>query len=165
MIVIIEGIDRVGKTTLCDKLQSEFAGTFVRFRDNTRYAKSHNDMIVNNEKNNTIVSLIEEGLLDGIILDRFHFTEYIYGMCDRGYNNVDTWDIDRRLSAFDKVVLLYIAPTDVKMSSEQHGENLEQHLKMFEECFSMTGIKHKIKVNFMTLDKAVEFVKKLMEVI
>lgn len=104
MIIIVEGIDRVGKTTLCEMIEEHYKESLniKRFRDNTRYAHNHNDMMVNTEKNNTIVSMIEEDIIHNIILDRFHITEFVYGAVDRSYKNFDMYDIDRRLADIGK---------------------------------------------------------------
>ena len=69
-IIIVEGIDRVGKTTLCEKLEDELG--YKRFRDDFRYYGNYKQKSINNEKINTLMNLIEGGFIDNIILDRFH---------------------------------------------------------------------------------------------
>ena len=63
MIIVVEGIDRVGKTTLCDMIEERYRNVldFMRFRDDTRYAHSHGDRLVNTEKINTLQNLMEAG--------------------------------------------------------------------------------------------------------
>lgn len=186
MIIIVEGIDKVGKTTLCRMIERRYRDKIDirRFRDNTRYAHGHTNMIVNTEKNNTIVSLIEAGIIKNIILDRFHITEFVYGVIDRSYKNNDMWDIDKRLADIDKpdtsiedsdsddidqgmsfdghiqndVILIYVVPVDIDSSSEKHGYNLERHLKWFNDFYKNTSIKNKIKVDYKTLNLALEFI-------
>lgn len=194
MIIIVEGIDRVGKTTLCEMIEERYKEVMDirRFRDNTRYAHGHTDMMVNTEKNNTIVSLIEDGIIQNIILDRFHITEFVYGVIERSYKNVDMYDIDRRLADIDKsdtpieeedgedvvvvvdpgmsfdghiqndVVLIYVVPVDIKVSSEKHGYNLERHLKWYNDFYDNTSIKNKIKVDYNTLYLALDFIDEIL---
>lgn len=192
MIIIVEGIDRVGKTTLCEIIEERYKDILDirRFKDNTRYAHGHYNMMVNTEKNNTVVSLIEAGIIKNIILDRFHITEFVYGAIERAYKNVDMYDIDKRLADIDKpdtpideeedgkdvidpgmsfdghiqndVLLIYVVPVDIKTSSELHGYNLERHLKWYNDFYDNTLIKNKIKVDYNTLDLALDFIDEIL---
>ena len=192
MIIIVEGIDRVGKTILCRNIIERYKDSihFIRFRDNTQYAKHHNNIWINTEKNNTIVSMIEEGIVDNIILDRFHITEFVYGAVDRHYKNEYMYELDARLAAigtkdtpdieqdeeedivdpgmlFDShvyrdVVLIYMVPVDIRKSSEEHGHNLERHLKWFDDFYRSTLIKNKIRVDYKTQYLALDFIDKLL---
>lgn len=170
MIIIVEGIDRVGKTTLCDKIIDKYKDyNFRRFRDDTRYAHSHNFKDVNTEKINTLQNLIEEGFVDNVILDRYHMTEFVYGGCDRQYKNDDMYDIDRRLAALPKrdrhpiqVVLIYMVPTDIERSSAEHGKNLARHLRWYESFYETTRIKNKVRVDYFTMDEALAFIDQIL---
>ena len=169
MIIIVEGIDRVGKTTLCNMLEKRYKNLLdiKRFRDDTRYAHGHTDMDVNTEKINTLMNLIENDIVRNVILDRFHLTEFVYGAVEREYGNADMYDIDKRLSEVDKrynnmVVLIYVVPTDIKASSEEHGRNLERHLKLFNNFYNGSFIENKIKVDYNTLGQALQFIDKLL---
>lgn len=191
MVIIIEGIDRVGKTTLSEMIEERYRGfmDFIRFRDDTRYVHNHLNREVNTEKINTLQNLLEAGLIDNIILDRYHITEFVYGAIERSYKNVDMYDIDKRLAELDRkdtpeeeedgvnvidpgmsydghehndVVLIYVVPVDIKMSSTEHGYNLERHLKWYNDFYDNTLIKNKIKVDYETLDLALDFIDDLL---
>ena len=97
MVIIIEGIDRVGKTTLSEMIEERYRDfmDFIRFRDDTRYVHNHLNKAVNTEKINTLQNLLEAGLVDNIILDRYHITEFVYGAIERSYKNEDMYDIDK----------------------------------------------------------------------
>ena len=56
-IIIVEGVDRVGKTTLCEKLEDELG--YKRFRDDFRYYGNYKQKSINTEKINTLMNLIE----------------------------------------------------------------------------------------------------------
>ena len=104
MVIIIEGIDRVGKTTLSEMIEERYRDfmDFIRFRDDTRYVHNHLNKAVNTEKINTLQNLLEAGLVDNIILDRYHITEFVYGAIERSYKNEDMYDIDKRLAELDR---------------------------------------------------------------
>lgn len=191
MIIIVEGVDRVGKTTLCEMIEEYYADimNIRRFKDDTRYVHNYLNKEVNTEKNNTIVNMIEQGVIENIILDRFHITEFVYGVVERSYKNVDMIDIDRRLADIDKpdtpvddenneddidpgmsydghihndVVLIYVVPVDIKRSSEEHGYNLERHLRWYNDFYDNTLIKNKIKVDYETLELALDFIDEIL---
>ena len=128
MVIIVEGIDRVGKTTLCKKLESVLG--YKRFRDDFRYYGSYTDISVNTDKINTLMNLIEGKFVDNIILDRFHLTEYVYGVVDRDYINKSMLNIDERLGAMSNVIMLYVEPTDINISSQQHHKDLKEYYNL-----------------------------------
>lgn len=163
MVIIIEGIDRVGKTTLCDMIIDAIPFmNFVRFRDDTRYVHSFQNMDINTEKINTLQNLMEQGLVDNVILDRYHLTEWVYGGVDRQYENDEMWDIDKRMQENVPCILIYVVPTDVRLSSQEHGKNLSRHNAWFNEAYEQTVIENKVKVDYNTLVDAVEYVKEVL---
>lgn len=188
MIIIVEGIDRVGKTTLCEMIEDKYCENinFKRFRDDTRYVHNHMNKAVNTEKINTLQNLIEAGLVDNIILDRYHITEFVYGGIERTYKNDAMFDIDRRLAEvgtadiknedsdevdagmmtdgklLNDVVLIYVVPVDIKTSSLEHGHNLERHLKWYDDFYLESKIEHKIKVDYKTLGDALDFIDEIL---
>lgn len=191
MIIIIEGIDRVGKTTLCEMIEERYAESvgFRRFRDDTRYAHNYLKKEVNTEKINTLQNLLDEGFVRDVILDRYHITEFVYGVVERSYKNNCMYDIDRRLYELDKkdtpdegengedvidpgmsydghiqndVVLIYVVPVDIDKSSEEHGYNLKRHLEWFNDFYDNTMIKNKIKVDYTTFNLALDFIDEIL---
>lgn len=158
MIIIVEGIDRVGKTTICEKIIEEFSNRgkhIIRFRDDTRYHGGHESMDINTEKINTLQSMIEEGIVDNVILDRYHLTEFVYGSCDRGYLNIDMLDIDRRLRNYELVsgtviVLIVVEPIDVIESSKEHGSDLSVHAALFEKMYNLSQVRHRYLIDYTT---------------
>lgn len=163
MVIIIEGIDRVGKTTLCDMIIEAISDYgFVRFRDDTRYAHSFKNMDINTEKINTLQNLMEQGLVDNVILDRYHLTEWVYGGVDRQYKNDEMWDIDKRMQENVPCILIYVVPTDINASSQEHGKNLSRHNVWYNDAFDTTAIENKIKVDYNTLGAAVDYVKEVL---
>lgn len=173
MIVIVEGIDRVGKTTLVNKLVKEcpikpFIDSYLKFTYyNYEYNKtlqvdgSRNNITANTEKINSLLNFFEQftdNIDVDILLDRFHLSEFVYGMCDRNYLSFEAFDsFDERLSELNALIV-YVEPKDLSWSSEQHGSDLQKHLEAFEYAIEETACEV-IRCNFDTLDEAVSKIK------
>ena len=160
MIIIVEGIDRVGKTTLCNKLKEEFDVPILH----------HESIISNNKKDNeneTDKSLLTLEVCDitnsSIILDRFHLSDFVYGTIERNYNIDSAIDhfkmIDNILSEMNDVFLIYVLPTDIQESSKQHGKNLKIYDNEFYDLFKHSKIKNKWRCTYNTLNEVIEFIK------
>lgn len=149
MIIVVEGIDRVGKTTLCKKL-SEKTG-YPIFKNQPVFREREQSTEI--ELMNQLVSIAEYTAVD-MILDRFHLSEFVYGYINRGYVNGSVMSIDERLSKLG-AWLIVVSPTDVKRSSDEHGSSLMEHEKLMNTMFLASKMK-KIKCDYFTLDKVVE---------
>lgn len=164
MVIIVEGIDRVGKTTLVEKI-CQVTG-YKRFRDDFRYMTDDNpygNVQVNTEKINTLMNLIEQGLVDNVVLDRFHFTEDVYGLYDRDYNNPSMVDVDKRLGKLSNVILVWVQATDVERSSKEHGTDLTLHENRMGHRFVLSEIGHRYMVKYVEFDNIVKEVKYICE--
>lgn len=160
MVIIVEGIDRVGKTTLVEKICRALG--YERFRDDFRYMTDENpygNIQVNTEKINTLMNLIEQGLVDNVVLDRFHFTEDVYGLYDRDYNNPSMVDIDKRLGKLDNVVLVWVQATDVRRSSMEHGRGLTMHENYMRALYDLSKIGCKYRTKYAGFDNVVKELK------
>lgn len=154
MIIIVEGIDRVGKTTLCKKLSDELGFPIfknVPYLDGVRTSQCENELI------NQLINFME-CTKPNVILDRFHASEFVYGKLERNYKNYDVFVFDERLSKLD-CILLYVRPTDVKCSSDEHGKDLTKHLLAFDNFMVSTRIESFV-CDYNTLDDAVTFAKR-----
>ena len=160
MIIIVEGIDRVGKTTLCNKLKEEFGIPVLH----------HESIISNNKKDNeneTDKSLLTLEVCNitnsSIILDRFHLSDFVYGMLERNYNIDSAIDhfkmIDNMLTEMKDVFLIYVLPTDITESSKQHGKDLKIYNGEFYDLFKHSKIENKWRCTYNTLDEAIGFIK------
>lgn len=171
MFVIVEGIDRVGKTTLCNKLEGL---GFITLKDafGKIIAGSEREarICVNDDEQFPMYSI---GKLDtavqyiknlhdkgyNIVADRLHLTELVYGSLDRAY--VPRWEklnkLDRMIEEMfgPDVMLVLVCPTDIKEASERAGCNLEAHHVMFVDEFAESKIKRGLTTNFNHLDGAV----------
>ena len=161
MLVIVEGIDRVGKSTLVEKLVNECG--FVQYlceskkfpvwyidadeRKFDAFPKicdlgCRDDVLANLSKMNAEVCMLEALMPyvgKPVIIDRLHFSEAVYGNADRDYSCSDAFfDFDYRLSKLGATVI-YVEPTDIERSSNEHGEDLSLHAKMFDDLLKVSA--------------------------
>lgn len=133
MIFIVEGIDRVGKTTLCNLLKSEFG--LPIFKDEFRYGNYD----CAHEKANTFLNLIENGIVKDVIVDRFHWSEFVYGKINRGVEDSKVClDIENRLKQVGNsqvVMMIYVRPENIEQSIKEHGSDLHKHNELFKKLY------------------------------
>lgn len=161
MIIIVEGIDRVGKTTLCNKFKEK---GFLYLKDSinipSEAVKEMDFDTFSLGKIDTTISLLE--LLNdaevNVIMDRLHLTELVYGLIERSSKNVDIVSIlDKVIAVKLNPVLILITPTDIDLSCKKHGKDLYVHEKLFRKVFQhFTYIEEKHVTNFNELDSLVE---------
>lgn len=131
-IVIIEGIDRVGKTTLSSNF---FKERFMKFEDTMDFVSTEAKRI-NNEKISSTINALNAFKYSNakIVFDRFYLSEYVYGFLNRGYNTyIECKDFDNRLTKL-KATKILVVPKDeeeLKRCSEEHGQDLSKHNEMF----------------------------------
>lgn len=160
MIIIVEGIDRVGKTTLCNMLNEEFNIPIHKYRGLIKYNKMDNTE--ETDKTLGLIQLLKE-TKSSIIFDRTYFSDFVYGMFERNYNidiAVDNFRIvDDAIAELDDVFLIYVLPTDVNKSSDEHGKDLKMYDDEFYDLFKHSKIKNKWRCTFNTLNEAINFIK------
>ena len=157
-VIIIEGIDRVGKTTLANLIKRKFDAKV--FKDKMFVAEDMKDRTLITEKIATIVNMLKLWPIDKmLVIDRFHLSEVVYGALDREYINNDMREIDNMLSEIKGIQLILVEPTDIEWSSNQHGNDLEKHKKLFDLVYEESKIKDKIKCNYEDF----EYVLKILE--
>lgn len=157
-VVVIEGIDRVGKTTLANIIKEKYGAIVLKDkmkngmsinevfnkakkRFGLFYGKSFLENIIE-EKLNTTLNVIDsmKELDDIIVIDRFHISEYVYGTVERSCDSeISFRNIDDRLKSMD-ALLIYVRPTDVDKSSEEHGKDLMLHDFFMEETFKSSNM-------------------------
>jgi len=159
MIVIVEGINRVGKTTLCEKLVNELG--FKLFKDD--YIRpTFMTMTSCTEKINTTVKMLKLIHSDNnIVIDRLHLTEAVYGSLDRHYEFAAFSDLDTELSKLNSLLVMMI-PVDIKMSGEMHGKCEYSANHAFFENFQLSRIK-KVMGTYENIDKITELVKEYLD--
>ena len=160
MIIIVEGIDRVGKTTLVNRIAERF--NYKIFKDTPIHDHSYKNSDIMSEKLNQLVLLIEGKFITDAILDRGYWTEYVYGQINRHYINNDILDFDRRLGKLDNVIQIYVQPEDIKWSSEMHGSDLSEHNKLMDKVMFTTNVRT-IKTSFTKFDETMKLLEDIVK--
>lgn len=163
MVIIVEGIDRVGKTTLVNMLHNVTG--FPVYKNNTSFRLE--DMDNENETDKMIKMLQVCQLTNAnIIFDRFHWTDLVYGVVQRGYdydiatkNKILIEDMLEKMGA----LIILVKPTDVYASSEQHGGNLFYHDGLFNTLYDQSHML-KYSCRFPTLDSAKQWVVSMLQI-
>ena len=158
MVIIVEGIDQVGKTTLCTRL-SEVTG-FPIFKDQYRYSITKEN---STEKILTTLQMLEifDKISQGIIVDRLHLTEYSYGKNDRKYVDIDLFkEIDKRISSL-KSSLILVEPdsyTTMCKISCLHEKNFMKHHHDFKRMFNLSNIAFKFTCNWNNFEEVTRII-------
>jgi len=175
MVIIIEGIDRVGKTTLANKISEEF--------DVPIYKQDRiggNKLLVDNGESNTIKNyracnicenytrtktLVDfwnwPGFTQNIIMDRFHWTEAVYSLIDRcSREQYDAMKLIEKnmLQCPDNYIIIYVMPVDIKWSSRQHGKDLTRHNEEFYKLYKDSKL-NKYMCSLFSIDMAIDKVR------
>ncbi len=126
MIVILEGLERTGKTTLAKIFEEK---GFINFKDHNHLRNFSVENIAERLDStlSTLIALDKKGI--NIVLDRFHISEYIYSTLNRG-NNFSLfdhiWYIDEVLSHLDTKLIYLTREVD-----EQYLEDYPKHTNGF----------------------------------
>ena len=164
MIIIVEGIDRVGKTTLCNKLSKELSIPIYK-HNNEQFSYSRMD---NDNETDKMLQLIDlYSILDGdLIFDRFHISDLVYGTMLRNYNmqsaGINYKLIDDRLSNLcfgQEAILILVKPTNIEKSSHEHGADLVEYDRLMQTAFDTSSIEMKYICDYNSIDLAVEKLK------
>ena len=154
-MIIIEGIDRVGKSTLCAKIKEELG--IPIFRGNYIELSNMKNKVINDEKINTLVQMAEQIPQQEFVCDRLHWSEFVYGIVNRGYTNNYMLEIEKRLAKMNTKIIL-VNPTDIMRSSLEHGSELKEHQQIFKDLYSVTLL-DKFSGEYESLNKAIEWLK------
>ena len=149
LIVVVEGLERTGKTTLCKEFEKR---GFVYFKDFNRINK-HLCSGMESRLDTTLTflqNLSENGV--NVVVDRLHLSEYAYGKIFRkGYSaNVDY--IDNAISKLNSVLILCKFDNDEeyknRMLLKYTPEQVKKLSEEFEYYFDKSEIKNKFVYEF-----------------
>ena len=159
MILIVEGANRAGKSTMIGMLQKLAENSGVEFI-------LYNARINNNEHagitpegmyayaKSVISDLLKEDTNEKLIVfDRFYISEFVYGEAFRGYTNMHMLKVDGFLDLMDAKILYM--KSDFEHGEDRHKaleyEALQNH---FDEAFSAVFRYRDVKVvSFDKMDK------------
>lgn len=174
MIIIIEGIDRVGKTTLANMLSERFnipiykqeriGGNSIELSP-VRSGKfmAYENQVLNYCRAKTLVDFWNWiGYNDNIIIDRYHWTEAVYSTVDRhstySYNLMK--DVEEiMLKQKEKYLIIQVMPVDIKLCSREHGYDLTKHQEMFDELYNESKL-NKYRCTYSSYDLCIDEVER-----
>ena len=159
MIVVVEGIDRVGKTTLANKLRNS---GFVYLKDEfvlyKSFIKEFKDYSVG--KCDSFVALLKQLNESGknVVVDRLHLTELAYGNIKRNgeVNEQACLALDMILANMG-AYLCYVKPSNIELSNELAGCNQEKLHEAFEFYYKLSSMR-KIVCDYENVDNAVAYI-------
>ena len=171
MILIVEGANRTGKSTMIEALEKLAENSGIEF-------SLYNSRINNNEHagitpegmyayaKSVISDLLKEDTNEKLIVfDRFHISEFVYGEAFRGYTNMHMQKIDDMLRVMDAKVLYM--KSNFKHVEDRHKaleyEALQDHFdKAFSAVFRYRDVK---AVSFDGVDnhERAELAKEVLE--
>lgn len=159
MIVIVEGIDRVGKSTFCKMLQDK-GYKLLDSKIHTDQFDVGAEVYDRLQEERTVAQAQLLSLLDKsekIVIDRFHLSQAVYGLYER---NRCTWPHMQLLEEFlcKNAILVYIKPTDILQSSARHGKNLTEHATYFDMLYDISSLQ-KVYGTYYSLDELLKQVE------
>jgi len=131
MILIIEGVDKNGKTTLANRLVQEYGAEYVKFGQPTKPPfQEYSEFIASVDPSKTYV------------LDRFFIGELVYGPIYRGKSGITLG----QLKDLERVLLDKVAETVIvycKTNIEQVRTNFEAEHEEFAKASDIAALRKK----------------------
>lgn len=167
MVVIVEGFDKAGKSTLCEGLSRELDLKVYRV---TRPSKFFDDSefkpFLYGELTG-VVNLLEIFSIQQVVFDRFHLTEFAYSLAFS--SELDTSflrKIDERLSKLNSFLILLESSRPLDLGeSEILGEKQDEIKFLFRKLFLNSRIRRKLFLQTdeispeSTLERVISFLK------
>ena len=151
MILIVEGANRAGKSTMIGMLQKLAENSGVEFQ-------LYNGRINNNEHvgitpkgmyayaRSVISDLLKEDTNEKLIVfDRFHISEFVYGEAFRGYTNEYMLKVDGFLDLMDAKIL-YMKSNFEHVTDRHKALEYEALQNRFNEAFAKYFMCENVKI-------------------
>lgn len=158
MIVVVEGIDRVGKTTLCKKLE---AHGFLYLKDQwllpPKFLQNIKQYAFGKIDTATAFYLALADLKMNVVVDRYFITEYVYGIVDRSFNTnvVGIFDLyNEHIKKREDFAFVLVKPYDIELSNKLAERDQSRHDYIFNEIFDKKIGGLRIICTWNTLDDA-----------
>jgi len=159
MLLIIEGMDRCGKSTLVEHLRKRYftspnilvhhSSSPPKVEDPNMWELKHYGSLFRTAKD-----LVQFGGYD-VIFDRFHLGAAVYGEKYRGANPTDVYDLDAwYLSHYKRAALILLTDEPEAIASRDDGDSLEQSVDeysqtaaAFIETYKISTCVNKLHIN------------------
>lgn len=155
LIVVVEGLERTGKTTLCKEFEKR---GFVYFKDFNRI--NYHDVTSLEGRLDTTLTFLQNLSENGVnvVVDRLHLSEYSYANTLRklggAAKNIDY--IDNAISKLNSVLILCKSDNDEeyenRMLLKYTTNQIEALSNRFEYYFNKSEIKNKFEYEFVKYD-------------
>lgn len=174
--ILIEGPDRIGKSSLCKNIRKEF-GTeisyysmhydFVKYEDQLGHDyKMYSDMF-------WLMNELDKTENKRVICDRSHIGEYVYGSLYRGKLSTWIYDLEKKYN-LDNVLLVLLTTTvpEILLSRDDNNSlsnndlcKINAELQFFNDAYEQSNIPNKIKINtaYSDIDHVFNAFKKQLE--
>lgn len=155
MLLIIEGSNRVGKTTLIRAIKKRRPDAIVLSCRTHNLFKKNSDIKKSNYAIAVAVYNMARSILEAnpdalVILDRFHLSEMVYGEFDRKYNcTKEMSEIDDKLSRLNSK-LIYLNSDYAHLSESTADEELR--FRQLQLIFSVVYQYSKMQKGALCLD-------------
>jgi len=159
-IIIVEGVDGVGKTTVAKELAKELNYGYIKNPFPSRdYYNNYNTSLF---EFSYLLMILKTGKLDNIVLDRWYSSELVYSyLYKREIEKKQFWKMDRELAEMGAVGL-YLHKLQKKESYKNENVNYES-LQILDQKY-MKYIE-KSKIPYHTVSTNTENVKDQIKLI
>lgn len=159
MLLIVEGMDRCGKSTLVDHLRKRYftsPNILVHHSSSPPKVDNPNSWELKHYASlfRTAKDLVKFGQYN-IIFDRFHLGAAVYGEKYRSANPADVYELDARyLHDYSLAALILLTDDPEAIAARDDGDSLEKSLKdyhdtmsAFIEAFAVSSCVNKLHIN------------------
>jgi thymidylate kinase len=158
MLIIAEGLDRCGKTTLINNLRKNYfknpnivtihSSSPPAVEDKNAWEIDHYDSLFKD------FSLLTRIGYD-VIFDRFHLGAIVYGEKYRGADGSKIYELDKKyLAGFKKAALILLTDNVEEIMKRDDGESIEKDVtefestkRAFEKAFDNSSCLNKLNIN------------------
>jgi thymidylate kinase len=159
MLIIVEGLDRCGKSTLVEHLRKRYftsPNILVHHSSSPPKVDDPNVWELNHYRSlfRTSQILVDDYFYD-VIFDRFHLGAAVYGEKYRGAHPSDIYDIDfRHLYNYKNAALILLTDDPEAIAARDDGDSLESSAKeysetcsAFLEAYAVSSCMNKLHIN------------------
>lgn len=172
IVIIVEGVDKAGKTTLMEKMTKAIPGIVIKLTQRPKTA-DYRERALTKTYWLSVLEYMNLNRNKIIHLDRFYISELCYSKIKRGY---EAWE-DPDYQHYERVIgshnhlVLYCDPGEevimerLKREGDEHvvEDDMKALIKRYDEYFSKTDLSW-IKVNTSkTVEENIEIIIQVLE--
>jgi thymidylate kinase len=159
MLLIIEGMDRCGKSTLVEHLRKHYftsPNILVHHSSSPPKVEDQNSWEINHYSSLFAASqkLVDDYHFD-VIFDRFHLGAAVYGEKYRGADPNDVYELDYMyLNSYKNAALILLTDDGEAIAKRDDGDSLESTVEEYDEtcaafieAYETSSCAHKLHVN------------------